>query len=114
MRNQTKLFLTGILVLTIAFVNFSCTQASPDKLKCELMPREGNPLISFRILLNIGSVNDPAGKEGLCALTLSMLASELSKSSRSMCKPSWSSEISENSPREATSTSNPMRLAAYR
>ncbi len=75
MRNQTKLFLTGFLVLSIAFANFSCTQASPDKLKSELIPREGNPLISFRILLNIGSVNDPAGKEGLCALTLSMLAS---------------------------------------
>jgi len=80
MRNQTKLFLTGVLVLSIAFANFSCAQASPDKLKYELMPREGNPLISFRILLNIGSVNDPVGKEGLCALTLSMLASGGSQS----------------------------------
>ncbi len=80
MRNQTTLFLTGVLVLSIAFANFSCSQASPDKLKCELIPREGNPLISFRILLNIGSVNDPAGKEGLCALTLSMLASGGSQS----------------------------------
>jgi zinc protease len=80
MRNQTKLLLTGILVLSIAFANFSCSQASPDKLKFELIPREGNPLISFRILLNIGSVNDPAGKEGLCALTLSMMASGGSQS----------------------------------
>ena len=31
-------------------------------------------MISFRILFDIGSANDPAGKEGLCDLTLSMLA----------------------------------------
>jgi zinc protease len=80
MRNQIKLFLAGILVLSVAFTNISCSKISPDKLKSELIPREGNPLISFRILLNIGSVNDPAGKEGLCTLTLSMLASGGSRS----------------------------------
>ena len=31
-------------------------------------------MVSFRILFNVGSANDPAGKEGLCDLTLSMLA----------------------------------------
>jgi len=43
-------------------------------MKSELVPLEGNPLVSFRIQLSIGSANDPAGKEGLCQLTWSMLA----------------------------------------
>lgn len=80
MRKHIKLVLTGALVLGLAFLNFSCAKSNPDKLSCELLPREGNPLVSFRILMNIGSINDPPGKEGLCALTLSMLANGGSQS----------------------------------
>lgn len=80
MRKHIKRILTGALVLGMVFMTLSCTKADPDKLSSELMPMEGNPLVSFRILLNIGSANDPAGKEGVCALTLSMLANGGSKS----------------------------------
>jgi len=33
-----------------------------------------SPLVSFRLLFNVGSASDPKGKEGLAALTASMLA----------------------------------------
>ena len=34
----------------------------------------GNPLISFRFMFHTGSANDPAGKEGLNALTAMMIS----------------------------------------
>jgi len=80
MRKHIKYSLSGILILGIFFIIFSCAKVSPDKLSTEFLPLDGNPLVSFRILLNVGSVNDPAGKEGLCTLTFSMLASGGSKS----------------------------------
>ncbi|MGD2296007.1 MAG: pitrilysin family protein, partial [Candidatus Aminicenantes bacterium] len=67
-------YLTGIVVLTMFFLLTSCARQNPDKLRTEFLPVEGNPLVSFRILLSVGSANDPAGKEGLCQLTWSMLA----------------------------------------
>lgn len=80
MRKHIKYSSLGILVLGIAVVIFSCAKVSPDRLTSELLPVEGNPLVSFRIILNIGSANDPADKEGLCQLTFSMLANGGSKS----------------------------------
>ena len=38
-----------------------------------LLPVDGDPTVSFRVLFNIGSQNDPAGKEGLAALTASLI-----------------------------------------
>lgn len=58
----------------------SCDKQTPRTLKTELLPVEGNPLVSFRILLGIGSAHDPSGKEGLCQLTLSLLAEGGSRS----------------------------------
>jgi zinc protease len=61
--------MVGILLMTA-----SCAREKPGEIRSELLSVEGNPMVSFRILLNIGSANDPAGKEGLCDLALSMLA----------------------------------------
>lgn len=72
-KNTFCLLSVFILGLLLFFV--SCTQKSMDRLNSELLPIEGNPLVSFRILLNIGSANDPVDKEGLCQLTWSILAS---------------------------------------
>ena len=36
--------------------------------------QEGSPTVTFRVLLQSGSIDDPKGKEGLSALTLSVLA----------------------------------------
>jgi len=80
MRKHIKYYLSGILVLGLAFTIISCAKVNPNKLSSEFLRREGNPLVSFRILLNVGSVNDPTGKGGLCQLTLSILANGGSKS----------------------------------
>src|SRR5262249_23624951 len=38
-----------------------------------LLMKNDSPLVAFRILFRNGSANDPAGKEGLAALTSSMI-----------------------------------------
>jgi len=80
MRKNIKYSFLGVLALGLALTIVSYAMKSPDKLASELVPLEGNPLVSFRILLDVGSANDPAGKEGLCQLTLSLLANGGSKS----------------------------------
>jgi zinc protease len=45
-----------------------------------VMKPTNDPLISFRILFNAGPANDPEGKEGLAALTASMISDAGSKS----------------------------------
>jgi zinc protease len=74
MRKKKRAILTAFMILGILMVLNSCAKKSPDQFKAELMPLEDNPLVAFRILLDIGSAHDPAGKEGLCQLTWSMLA----------------------------------------
>ncbi len=80
MKSSINHSLLGIVALALTFMVFSCAEVGPKKLSTELLPLQGNPLVSFRILLNVGSANDPPGKEGLCTLTLSMLANGGSKS----------------------------------
>lgn len=66
-------YLVALLASSILFL--SCgPKTNPDKAAAELLPVEGSPLVSFRIVLRVGSAHDPAGKEGLCQLTLNMLA----------------------------------------
>ena len=77
---KRKYFLLGIFFLGLSFLLLSCAKVDPNKLSSELLPLEGNPLVSFRILLKVGSAHDPAGKEGLCQLTFSMLANGGSQS----------------------------------
>ena len=74
MKKTTMIFFIGIFSL-IVLMTASCTKETAGKVKSEVLPVEGNPLISFRILLDIGSASDPAGKEGICQLTCSMLTS---------------------------------------
>jgi zinc protease len=44
-----------------------------------LLPSASSPLVAFRFVLRVGSQNDPKGKEGLAALTASMIAEGGSK-----------------------------------
>lgn len=80
MRRKITYGLWTILFIGISLMAVSCSKESSNKLSSELLPVEGNPFVGFRILLKIGSANDPAGKEGLCQLTFSMLANGGSKS----------------------------------
>ncbi len=65
-------FFIGILLM--AFMIQSCQQQKQSHLV--LLPVKEDPTISFRILFTVGSQNDPAGKEGLAALTASLLTKE--------------------------------------
>jgi zinc protease len=71
--NKIRIFF-GILAVGSLLLTLSCGRRSPDRLSTELMPMENSPLIGFRILLDFGSAHDPAGQEGLGALTLSLMA----------------------------------------
>ncbi len=73
MKKANIVLLIGIFSLAF-FLIPSCTKDTEGKMKTELLPVEGSPMINFRILLNVGSSNDPEGKEGLCDLALSMLS----------------------------------------
>ena len=79
MKSQPLPIYFMILCLTLSLTATSCAKRSQDKLTSELLPVVDSPLVSFRILLKVGSANDPLGKEGIGALTLSLLASGGSK-----------------------------------
>ena len=45
-----------------------------------LLPSPSNPLVALRVVMRVGSQIDPAGKEGLAALTAAMVAEGGTKS----------------------------------
>ncbi len=44
-----------------------------DEKNIVLLPVADDPTVSFRVLFNVGSQNDPAGKDGLAALTATLI-----------------------------------------
>jgi zinc protease len=64
-----------IACLAMSLSLISCASKSRDTVSSELLPVPDSPLVGFRFLLKVGSAHDPPGKEGIGALTLSMLAS---------------------------------------
>ena len=46
----------------------------PAPMELVVLANPGNPIVSFRLVFHAGSVDDPQGKEGLTALTASLLA----------------------------------------
>ena len=79
MKNSIIIYCFIFVLIGMTSLLVSCGEKSTQKLNIELLQDEGNPLVNFRILVKIGSANDPVGKEGLCALTFSMLAEGGSK-----------------------------------
>jgi len=59
------------LILGAVLSTMGCKE-NPDRLV--LLPVADDPTVSFRVLFNVGSQNDPAGKEGLAALTAGLIA----------------------------------------
>jgi len=71
-RTTVLILAAGLLFAAVPFT--SCKRVDPAALTTELLPVPDNPLVSFRILVKIGSAHDPSGKEGLCQLAWSLLA----------------------------------------
>ena len=59
--------------MCVVFLCLSTMLGAPSKIPAVLLPGT-SPLMTFRILFLTGSAFDPPGKEGLAALTASMLA----------------------------------------
>ena len=60
-----------ILVPFLSVMTNGCKNTSGDNLV--LLPVPNDPTVSFRVWFKVGSQDDPAGKEGLAAITASML-----------------------------------------
>ncbi len=64
-----------LLITVISFTGYTFQDEGNDKdIKTVLLPVEGDPTITIRIWFNVGSQNDPVGKEGLTNLTASLLS----------------------------------------
>ncbi len=79
MKKLTTYALAAVLTVGVMMI-MSCRAKNPNELSTELLPLEGNPLVELKVQLNVGSANDPAGKEGLAYLTFNLLANGGSRS----------------------------------
>ena len=59
------------LILGAVLFTMGCKE-NQDRLV--LLPVADDPTVSFKVVFNVGSQNDPAGKEGLAALTATLIA----------------------------------------
>jgi len=60
------------LALTLA-LSVAAVGKVPAKMPTVLLPNS-SPLVTFRLLFNVGAASDPKGKEGVAALTASMIS----------------------------------------
>ncbi len=74
---KKHIFLSAIMVLSAVLLITSCQKSAGDKMV--LLPVKEDPTISIRLLFKVGSQDDPAGKEGLAALTASMITEAASQ-----------------------------------
>jgi len=61
-------------IFGLSLITINCGEKTTGDISTELLPLEGNPLVCIKVVLNIGSADDPSGKEGLSALTFKMLS----------------------------------------
>lgn len=64
--------LIAAVVLVGLFLGSGCGKKGDDG-RMVLLPVADDPTVSFRIFFNVGSQDDPSGKEGLAALTASLI-----------------------------------------
>lgn len=71
---RKELVITKIaaVIVACALLAAGCARKLEDE-HMLLLPVADDPTVSFRVLFNVGSQNDPAGKEGLAALTATLL-----------------------------------------
>ncbi len=65
------------IILTLIFV--ACVLPRSDDSRAILLPVLDDPTVSFTVWFQVGSQNDPPGKEGLAALTGSLISSGATK-----------------------------------
>jgi zinc protease len=73
MRRLIISMFVSVFLMTPAAVPGNVQNNAPAKLATVVIPNR-SPLISFRLVFNTGAASDPAGKQGLAALTAAMLA----------------------------------------
>jgi len=72
MKSLNKIILLSFLGLCLLSNN--CGEKASESISTELLHVEENSLVCLKVVLNIGSADDPAGKEGLSALTFKMIS----------------------------------------
>lgn len=79
---------------------------TPAPMTVVLQPVANKPIVSFRVVFHAGSIDDPAGKEGLTALTAELMASggtkKLSSSELLDALFPMAAELSSNTDKEFT------------
>jgi zinc protease len=77
---QTKRLLCTVVIGALAFAALPLSAATAQA--PILLPVVNDPTVSFRLWFKVGAQNDPAGKEGLAALTASMLTEAATRTRR--------------------------------
>lgn len=73
MKTSSRFLPMGPTVFFSLFLALAGGLLSAAPLKTTLLPSKESPLVAFRILFHAGSIDDPAGKEGLSALTAAVI-----------------------------------------
>src|ERR1041385_4281885 len=73
--NRPWALFAAVTMLMISAPGFSLARSGKaiPSMPSVLLPNS-SPLVSFRLLFNVGSASDPKGKEGLASLTASMIS----------------------------------------
>jgi zinc protease len=76
-RITSRRFATVAVAAAVAFGGAAAAQEpaaeEAPKIDTVTLPSPGSPLVAVRLMLDVGSIHDPAGKEGLAALTALMV-----------------------------------------
>ena len=73
MRKFFCLLLCGFVLMGFARTTTVLAAVSNPANKPVLLPVGNDPTVSFRLWFKVGSQNDPAGKEGIAALTAAIV-----------------------------------------
>jgi len=77
---KTRITLSMVIVAMLIMINHTATGGAANEIPAVVLPVPSSQLISFRIQFGVGSIDDPAGKEGLTRLTASMISRAGTKS----------------------------------
>jgi zinc protease len=73
LRRSKRVLIVALIIASSALAPFAEAGKAAPAMASVTMPNS-SPLVTFRLLFNVGSASDPKGKEGLAQLTASMLS----------------------------------------